>query len=357
MTTSGNRRVGGLILLAVAFGMVAAVPAQAQEKRVPEGTALPDYAKHIKLMDPSSPAQRLTLSENGLPNIMLTGYWPPTNEMLRQFSTNPEQNPSGWVGEDWEGRGYNIYAFFPEFPEGLGKGEGDFEVDYQDTSNDFWPLVEQLQPLALLSFGLAANDLKWRLEGGNITYQNNQWDNDYLSPRVPTYELPIYYETPGTERYTTLPTQQIVAALTASGVNVLPVVSFLDFSRFLCDYMGYHVNWYHDLHADYADPAWTAAAGFIHVGQQVTLENAILASEITVRTLISHLDTLMPVPGDLDCSGAVDFDDIDAFVMALGGEEAYLQQYPDCRWINADCNGDHAINFDDIDPFVALLSE
>ena len=25
-------------------------------------------------------------------NIMLTGYWPPTNEMLRQFSINSDQN-------------------------------------------------------------------------------------------------------------------------------------------------------------------------------------------------------------------------------------------------------------------------
>ena len=65
-------------------------------------------------------------------NIMLTGYWPPSNEMLRKFSTDPNQNPGGWQGENWEGRGYNIYAYFPEFPGGTGsnpKGEGDLEVD------------------------------------------------------------------------------------------------------------------------------------------------------------------------------------------------------------------------------------
>ena len=60
-------------------------------------------------------------------------------------------------------------------------------------------------------------------------------------------------------------------------------------------------------------------------------------------------------PGDLNCDGAVDFDDIDPFVLALSGEEAYLATYPDCRWLNADCNDDDAVDFDDIDAFVAVL--
>ena len=61
------------------------------------------------------------------------------------------------------------------------------------------------------------------------------------------------------------------------------------------------------------------------------------------------------VPGDLDCSGAVDFDDIDPFVLALSGEEAYYAAYPDCDWMNADCDADGDVDFDDIDAFVALL--
>ena len=44
------------------------------------------------------------------PTILLTGYWPPTNEMLRRFSTNPLQNPAGWIGEDWEQRGFDVVA-------------------------------------------------------------------------------------------------------------------------------------------------------------------------------------------------------------------------------------------------------
>ena len=49
------------------------------------------------------------------PAIMLTAYWPPSNEMLRRFNANPSQNHMGWIGENWEGRGYDVYAFFPEF--------------------------------------------------------------------------------------------------------------------------------------------------------------------------------------------------------------------------------------------------
>ena len=61
------------------------------------------------------------------------------------------------------------------------------------------------------------------------------------------------------------------------------------------------------------------------------------------------------LPGDLNCDGVVDFDDIDPFVAALGGQEAYEAAYPNCNWLNADANGDGVVTFDDIDPFVALL--
>ena len=48
------------------------------------------------------------------PVILITGYWPPTNEMIRDFSQNPDLNPTGWIGDDWESRGYDVVSFFPE---------------------------------------------------------------------------------------------------------------------------------------------------------------------------------------------------------------------------------------------------
>jgi len=59
--------------------------------------------------------------------------------------------------------------------------------------------------------------------------------------------------------------------------------------------------------------------------------------------------------GDMDCDGDVDFDDINPFVLALSGEAAYLAEYPDCRWLNADCDEDGDVDFDDINPFVGLI--
>ncbi len=59
---------------------------------------------------------------------------------------------------------------------------------------------------------------------------------------------------------------------------------------------------------------------------------------------------------DLNCDGIVDFDDINAFVLAISDPAAYEAQYPDCFWLNGDCDSDGDVDFDDINAFVALLS-
>ncbi|MBK9129147.1 MAG: hypothetical protein IPM13_15295 [Phycisphaerales bacterium] len=59
--------------------------------------------------------------------------------------------------------------------------------------------------------------------------------------------------------------------------------------------------------------------------------------------------------GDVNCDGAVNFDDIDLFVEALGYPGGAGWPYPDCPWLSADCDGDGDVDFDDIDPFVALI--
>ncbi len=62
------------------------------------------------------------------------------------------------------------------------------------------------------------------------------------------------------------------------------------------------------------------------------------------------------VNGDLNCDEAVNFDDINPFVLALYSHAQYQQQYPHCDWRLGDINGDGFLDFDDINPFVALLS-
>ena len=66
-------------------------------------------------------------------------------------------------------------------------------------------------------------------------------------------------------------------------------------------------------------------------------------------------ELMTSLPGDLNCDGVVDFEDINPFVLALTAWGQYLQQYPDCDIMLADINGDAYVTFADIDPFVALL--
>ena len=230
-------------------------------------------------------------------NIMLTGYWPQSNNMIRLFSTNLEQNPNGWIGGNWEDRGYDIYSFFPEFPGGLGKGEGDFEVDYQDTSDDFWRIVEDLHPVAIITFGRGASDRSWEVEWR--TRNLDSWVNDYEEPFQPTPSPPDSSVPAGTIRYSSLPMQSIVDAVNAAhdDINVNAFVDDTGFAGgFLCEYVGYHASWYHDLHADPSDPYWNVAAGHIHVGANLHQRAARAATEISLRELIGYVDTQVPEP-------------------------------------------------------------
>ncbi len=309
---------------------------------------------------PSTAAPRtgLQLVDNGLPNYLITGYWPPTNEMLRPWNTDPNQRPPGqpWVGENWEGRGFNIYALFPEFPGGTTvnpKGNGDFEVDYQDTSNDWWGYLPQVRPLVITTFSRANTNVGWEMEGGNIFYALSAWSPDYLAPTRPDASLPA--DPPNTQRWSTLPMQAIVDAVAAQVPGVDPFISPIDTGNFLSNYIGYHGNWWRDLHAAPGDPMRCIIAGHIHVGRLTPVATGTDATVVTLREVIRHANSLMGPRGDLDCDGDVDFDDIDPFVAALGGAVAYYAQFPDCHYGLADIDDDGLVTFDDIDPFVSLL--
>jgi hypothetical protein len=243
-------------------------------------------------------------------NIMLTGYWPPTNEMVRQFSTNPAQNPDGWKGGNWKGRGYNVYAFMPEFPGGTGvnsKGEGDFEVDYQDTSSDWWRITADVDPLAIITFswtpgkfGQGGKD--WEIENRNRN--RTSWTNDYSAPFQPSKIPPDDSIAPGASRFTTLPKNEIRDAVNAAGLGLNSYIDDTGGGTFLSEYIGYHGLWYQSLHNSPADPFQCFAAGHVHVGQNVTVEQGRLATEITLDMLMNYLDTVIPAPGSAIVVGA-----------------------------------------------------
>jgi hypothetical protein len=354
-TTPMRPRIAGWLIMA-ALILSTRGSARAQDVRKPEGSPLPPYAKRIQLKLPS-PEEGPRLAPRGtLPVIVITGYWPPTNEMLRRWSTNLQQNPQGWIGGNWEGRGYDIHAFFPEFPpESPSRGIGDFEVDYQDTSGDWWTIIPAYSPLAIITFSQAGTTNGWELEGGNRTYESTDWTGDYLNPRRPTPELPIMQlEPPLTERFSTLPIAEIIAAVQGSGAAVDPFSTVIDNGRFLSNFIGYHGCWYRVLHGAVGDPAWLICSGHIHVGMNTDLAAAVTATEATLRALTTYLDKRR-LPGDMNCDGVRDGADLQPFVLALLDPSGFSAAYPSCVVKNGDFNGDEAVTDTDIDPFAAAL--
>ncbi|TWT45877.1 hypothetical protein RAS1_23130 [Phycisphaerae bacterium RAS1] len=59
--------------------------------------------------------------------------------------------------------------------------------------------------------------------------------------------------------------------------------------------------------------------------------------------------------GDLNCDGAADVLDINAFVLALIDPAGYAAMFPDCNILNGDIDGDGQTTVLDINPFVDLL--
>ncbi len=58
---------------------------------------------------------------------------------------------------------------------------------------------------------------------------------------------------------------------------------------------------------------------------------------------------------DTNCDGAVDFFDIDPFLLALFDPAAYGLAFPNCSLTTADVNDDGSVDFFDIDAFLAVL--
>ncbi len=60
-------------------------------------------------------------------------------------------------------------------------------------------------------------------------------------------------------------------------------------------------------------------------------------------------------PGDMNCDGLRNNGDFDGFLAALYGRAIYEANYPGCKWLNADMNGDMTVDNTDIDPFIVVM--
>jgi len=303
-----------LFLLAAALVHLAlAPPAAAQRGRA-------DTVRQRRLAEPqpnllerppgARSARRDSLAAGARPAILLTGYWPPTNEMIRPFSTDPVQNPGGWIGSDWEGRGYDVHAFFPEFspPDcgACGQGSGDLEVDYQDTSTDFWPIADGLDPIAVVTFSRGWDDVSWEVEMNQ--FNRTSWVDDFSAPFQPTPTPPDSDVPGGTLRLSMLPAQAIVDAVGGAGLGLDAYICFTgDGGGFLSEFIAYHGVWYQNRHADPLAADWCVAGGHVHVGAQVSWATAALATQVTLRALIEYVDTVLGAgcqPGASYCATA-----------------------------------------------------
>ena len=257
-------------------------------------------APQANLTPPARPyaVGRLDVGPNAgtRPAILLTGYWPPSNEAVRRFSTDPVQNPAGWIGSNWEGRGYDVHSFFPEFTppdcQSCGKGTGDLEVDYQDTSADFWPIADGLAPIAVITFSRGFPDKSWEVEFNQ--YNRDLWVDDYVQPKQPTPAPPDSGVPAGWLRNSTLPVDAIVDAVDVASLGLNAQVCYSgDGGGFLSEFIAYHGVWYQALHEDPSDPAWCVAGGHVHVGGLIDWDTARRAAEQTLRTVIGHVDSVL----------------------------------------------------------------
>jgi len=73
------------------------------------------------------------------------------------------------------------------------------------------------------------------------------------------------------------------------------------------------------------------------------------------RTWVAQI-VLPPKPGDVNCDGAVDLDDVPAFVLALVDPVGYEAAYPNCNIDRADLNADTQRDGADVQNFVDLLA-
>jgi len=286
------------------------------------------------------------------PKIMVTGYWPPTNEMVRHFSQNPELNPEGWQGENWEDLGYDVVSFFPEFDpancNNCGQGYGDLEVDYQDFSGDFWPIVESVQPVGIITFSRGFNDMSWELENRLVNRTN--WYDDYTAPLLPTPNPPDDTVENYHVRYTSLPVTEIINAIDEAHIGLDPYLDNTNAGMFLSEFAGYHGVWYKEAYEENVEvPCFSG--GHIHVGAQVDWDTAKEAAEVSIRTLINYVDQFMVMPGDCNSDGEINI--LDVVVLAgtiLGSMELTLSQTE-----AADMDGNGLLNILDVIALVNLI--
>ena len=312
--------------------------------------AISNYQSKTKNLEKSHVYPRNTSREN--PIILLTGYWPPTNEAVRPFSQNTLLNPDGWIGENWEGFGYDIISYFPSFnpPDcnDCGQGYGDLEVDYQDTSEDWWNIVETHDPIAIITFSRGYINNSWEMEWKY--YNRLGWIDDFTPPYQPTPAPPDQDSPINHMRFSSLPMTEIVEAINSSDLGLY---SYIDYAEgaggYLSEYKGFHGVWYKGL-MENEDETPCYLAGHVHVGGLVDWGTAHEAVLITVSETIQYIYEHILIPGDVNRDGTINSLDIFMILSHLNGSI----ELTDDQFFFADMDEDAAITIHDV---ILLVNE
>ncbi len=324
---------------AVALALASNAPASPQ--RVAPSTALQGPSttapsRHIDTV--SLPA---TSGASGTrPVVLITGYWPPTNEAVRRFSQHPAKNPGGWQGSNWQGSGYDVVSFFPEFNNpnctSCGTGFGDLRVDYQDTTDDFARITEMLKPIAVITLSRGFPGNSWEVESNQ--YNRRNWVDDFIVPRQPDVTPPDSTIRRNALRLTALPAQEIVDAVAAASVGVQPFICYSGSGgAFLSEYIAFLGVWYQARNNNPLHPDWCVTAGHIHVGVDVTWPQASAAVDVTLDTVLNYVDRVRSCPPMIPyCEGLPNSAGRGAQLSALGSPsigadelELIVQRVPD----------------------------
>ena len=194
--------------------------------------------------------------------------------------------------------------------------------------------MDKYKPIAIMAFGRGEFNKKWVLEPYGTNWRTtdpNQWTChiDYTlpnqSPATMTWEAPYVggsaddpspyglgkrlaanpklgnppdpNKDAGAKRNTSLPTGQIVTKI--KDILQETDVDPTDYhpagpGEFVCNFMAYHVAWWKEYsnsaESQLGDEEKCKAAGFTHVGGQVTVENGKKAVEAQLDALVECLD-------------------------------------------------------------------
>ena len=284
--------------------------------------------------------------------ILLGGYWPPSNEGIRPFSRNSMLNPNGWIGENWEQRGFDIISYFPSFTdpdcESCGQGYGDLEVDYQDTSEDWWNIVDSINPIAIITFSRGYIDYSWELEWQYFNHYN--WVADFTVPFIPTPCPPDSSLPPNSPRYSSLPMDQIIDKIEIANIGLDPYIDYTNGAgAYLSEFMGYHGVWKKAKMDSMHRPC--IVAGHVHVGGLIDWGTTRQAVEITLREVIEAINKYQNTPGDINQDGVISTIDI----LKIVDHVVWGSSLNEREFERADINFDEVVNIIDLILLVNII--